>query len=83
MKENYFAQLEEKYRIAENAYQRVKRENKELQREKELFPPITLNPLLTLFVDEFGRKMYKEAGRLAEVTTNAIFLGEKVFMRNY
>lgn len=81
MKTNYFANLEEKYRITENAYQKLKVENKELQREKELYPPITTNPLLTLIVDKFGQKLYREAGRIAEVTNNAIFLKENIYFR--
>ena len=50
-------------------------------REKGLFPFLTTNPLLTLFCDKFGNKMYKEKGHIVEIKNNSILFIDKLYER--
>ena len=83
MKQNYFVELEKRAKLAEESYSRLKKECNQFRQEKELFPPITTDPLFSLLVDNFGRKIYELRGRISVPVTDGILFQENVYFKNY
>ena len=81
LRERYEKEMSERSSILSRKVFVLEKAATQLLNEKDLFPPISNNPLHTLINDNFGRKLYKFYGTLCNISSEGVLFKEKLYLR--